>query len=513
MTEHSEQSFAPHAEAPQVLIYGDCEHRELTKTIWLALSNRKIEIITALSHDDILHHAKQCALMVIVTHTTDDQTHKTIRICADDPDVTANIIALTDEVDSHQRIKIMTNGYDSVLDIAMVGNADIHTVLTNRIAKGVQAQQSRVMQDEFARIKAALTASPDAMIVFDSQDRLFFASEHYKIAYPRSAPYLVPGIGRMEAFEMCSAEQNVKPGDSRYEVMKNFWKEHDGSIEFRLDDGRYWRVTAKSLPQGQGSVVTTTNITDYVRQQKKLVEKTDELARTLTREQEASAIQKQFLNMVSHEFRTPLSIIDGNAQILIRRELKAAPDSAHKRLETIRSGVARLTETMDRILSEGAMDNGQMKLVPQSLNIKNEILSLCRDYTELSASVKLHYDLQDLPERLMIDRVVFRHILGNLLSNAIKFSGSRPVIHVGAAFESGTLRLFVKDNGPGIPEKEQGLVFDRFYRAPEAKDIPGTGIGLSLVRELAALHGGKVSIENSSESGTEFSVKISCRPG
>jgi signal transduction histidine kinase len=367
---------------------------------------------------------------------------------------------------------------------------------------------NRAQHQEYKRFRAALAASPDAFIVFDQNKKVVFVSEHYKRVYPDHTDVLTPGTPVEKAYESLSSTQNVFEDSEVYDEFREFWTTLSGQIEFTLDDGRTWRVTAAELPDQQGYIVTTTDITDYLDNQKLLEEKSEALEMALVQEKEASEIQKQFINMVSHEFRTPLTIIDGNAQIIQKRADQMDQEQINKKVKSIRSAVSRLIYMMDGILSSNMLSSGNMELMPENLDVKALVSELAEEQEQLSPSLEINLHMETLPESLLLDKKVMTLILTNLISNAIKFSDQNPRINIYGDARDDMFVLKVEDQGIGIPEGELSKIFDRYYRSSISENVTGSGIGLNLVKGLVELHGGSVEVDSKQGQGSSFTVKI-----
>ncbi len=491
---------------PYVLLYGDDDNQTVTKEVWSQLARLEQRVVKAETLEDLENLATGAVLICIVIESEDDPNTGLASHLHSDARVVADIIALTHAEDVSNRIKIMAKGFDAIFNLEFMEYPDFDRILEQKVTNGFTSLENRIQQEEYMRFKAALSASVDAFIVSDEHNRIFFVSEHYRRAYPLSGNKLERGLAVLDAFDMCSAEQGVYPGDPRYQTLREFWETLDGEIEFTLDDGRVWRMKAGKLPGNQGSIVTTSDITHYKRQQ-------GELAEALEKEQEASAIQQQFINMVSHEFRTPLSIIDGNAQLLSRRAGTSDENTIRKQTRIIRSAVSRLVNMMEGVLSSNMLKIGKLALCLEPTDLHKMLDDLCEEYRTLSNSIVLNYDLDDLPsDDIELDRKLITLVISNLLSNAVKFSGEQPVITIKAWKESAAgndqLMITVEDNGMGIPEDERDKVFERYYRTASASGIPGTGIGLNLSREIIAMHDGGIDIETAAAGGTKFVITL-----
>lgn len=492
-----------------VLVYGDNADKEASKLVWsiLAACDIKIENINN------IQELKDKSLDSILTFIVIEDNFQNNEICSflkETPDLIGAVFGLAYEADTDRRVQLMAAGFDAIFNRHMVQSPDFKTIILGKIEKARIHQTNRIMQEEYRRFRAALTASPDALIVFDNERRIFFVSEHYKRAYPNIADRLVRGVPVAEAFELARQEEGITLDDPRYNLLKNFWENLSGQIEFMSDIGRYkgrtWRLKAAQLMDGQGTIVTTTDVTDIQRRKQEIEETSRQLAESLQKEQEASALQKQFIGMVSHEFRTPLAIIDGHAQVILRRDLDM--DSIRDRAKTIRSAVSRLVHMMESILSSNILKTGRMDPDPEKFNLGDLIQELCEEQAELAKTHAITWDTAKIQNPVTLDRKMMTLILTNLISNAVKFTKESPKITVRAMTEGNEITIEVIDNGIGIPEEELGKVFERYYRASTSTGIPGTGIGLNLVQDLLHLQKGRIGVESRVGVGTRFTINL-----
>ncbi len=239
-----------------------------------------------------------------------------------------------------------------------------------------------------------------------------------------------------------------------------------------------------------------------------------DLRRALNAEKELSGRQRQFVSMVGHEFRTPLAIIDGNAQRILRRRDKITPDGLTSAVEKIRTAVVRLTELMESVLSAARLEAGAIKFEPRASSPKSMILEIAANHQEVNPRYKLMMDVDRLQDQFVMDDKLIRQVVSNLVSNAIKYSpeGSRVWIS-GAPTADGGLSISVRDEGVGIPASELDRVFERFFRASTSTGIAGTGIGLNMAKTLVEMHGGTVELASQEGQGTTFYIKLPCRAG
>ncbi|QQG37413.1 MAG: PAS-domain containing protein [Micavibrio aeruginosavorus] len=480
----------------------------MSKAMWSIIAGHDIRFVWAKNRDDLYHEAVQAALIVMTAVAPGDENCAIAHTLAANPRITADLMAFAPNASVEERIRFLAHGFDYAFNNDFMKVPEFRKVLLQKIERGRLRWETRVLEEEYRRFRASLSASPDAFIVIDENNRLFFVSHHYRRAYPRSAARMVRGMPVMEAFDMACEEQGVSIKDPRYAAMRRFWERLEGTQEFDIGNGRVWRMKAAKLDDGQGTIVTTTDITHYLNQQRELQEAKQELEKALASEQEASALQKQFVNMVSHEFRTPLTIIDGHAQILHRKADEISAEDIRKRSKTIRSAVSRLISMMEGVLSSNMLKTGKLEIIPEPVDIRQFAADLCEDHAELAKDHRIDLDCNALPAKVNVDKKILSLILTNLLSNAIKYTKDSPYIVVKLSLTDNWLSIRVKDNGIGIPYDELPQVFERYFRASTATGIPGTGIGLSLVKDLVALYQGSLEVNSDVGKGTEFLIRL-----
>jgi signal transduction histidine kinase len=354
----------------------------------------------------------------------------------------------------------------------------------------------------------SLAVSRDAYVVFGPDQTLQFASDSYRKTYNRGEDRLVAGMPGSRVFQMLVDEIGVHQDMPIYKLMKDFWTQRSGQIEVVVDNDMVLRLQAMVLVNGQDVMVSVTDITLYCQQQGNLATKTMELEAALAKEREASSLQQQFISMVSHEFRTPLSIIDGNAQLLERHILKGDMESMGKRIRTIRSAVSRVVQMMEGILSSNLLRSGTLNIHRTPFNLATMLEQMIAEQREMTPSNVIDFVTENLPETVNLDQKLVGLIATNLLGNAVKYGGKNPHVLVQVIGYEDTISLIVADNGVGIPEEEKYRIFDRFYRASTSTGVSGTGIGLSLVRELVDLHGGKIDVQSIVGQGSKFTVSL-----
>jgi PAS domain S-box-containing protein len=279
-----------------------------------------------------------------------------------------------------------------------------------------------------------------------------------------------------------------------------------------LEDIHDRRIALQALMESE------CNLLEHRAKLEKLVEvrtaeveqKNTELARLLQHEREVNVLQRRFVAMVSHEFRTPLTIIDAAAQRLSRLKQPPTPEYLAEKSIQIKGSVARMVELMESILAAGRLETG-IALVNKAPSSLRDLIEGCASRRqELSRSHRIHIDLEDMPDLLEIDIEAMDRVFTNLFSNAVKYAPGAPDIYVRSWREEGILSISVKDSGVGMNEEDIPRLFEPYFRAQSATGIAGTGIGLNIVREVIELHDGKISVESRLGHGSTFTVCLPC---
>ena len=218
-----------------------------------------------------------------------------------------------------------------------------------------------------------------------------------------------------------------------------------------------------------------------------------------------------FFSNVSHEFRTPLTLMLGPLEDELAEDIDPLPPGRHERLETVHRNSLRLLKLVNTLLDFSRIEAGRIQATYAPIDLAaytTELASVFRSAIE-KAGLTLTVDCPPLPETVYVDREMWEKVVLNLLSNAFKhtFTGG---ITVTLTWRGDHAELSVADTGVGIPDAERTRLFERFYRVKgtRSRTHEGTGIGLALVQELAGLHGGSVSVQSEEGQGSTFSVTV-----
>src|SRR5579872_2821376 len=218
-----------------------------------------------------------------------------------------------------------------------------------------------------------------------------------------------------------------------------------------------------------------------------------------------------FFNNVSHEFRTPLTLMLGPLQDLLARSQTHLTPTAKEQIELANHNGARLLRLVNTLLDFSRIEAGRVHAVYQATDLAGvtaELASVFRSATD-KAGLQLVVDCPRLDEPVYVDRDMWEKIVLNLISNAFKFTFDGEIV-VSLARVGDFAELRVRDTGVGIPPEEIPRLFERFHRVPNTRSrtYEGTGIGLALVQELVKLHGGLIRVESTLGQGSTFVVSI-----
>ncbi|WP_343730973.1 PAS domain-containing sensor histidine kinase [Duganella sp.] len=228
------------------------------------------------------------------------------------------------------------------------------------------------------------------------------------------------------------------------------------------------------------------------------------VVRDLTARRELAQQQKQFASMLSHEFRTPLSTIDGAVQ---RLEMTGAhhDEGTRKRYRKIQTAVDRMLAMLDEYLSPERMASIGRARQPNEINPSTLLQTAAEQARARRAQVTV--ETSGLPQWMRCDPAGMRLCLEILLDNAIKYTNDEiPIELVGRIATEGGVEFLVRDHGAGIAAAELPHVFEKAYRGSNAAGVAGSGLGLYMARAIVDVHGGTVSARNVSENGMEFRI-------
>ncbi|MBV8353571.1 MAG: PAS domain S-box protein, partial [Verrucomicrobia bacterium] len=234
-----------------------------------------------------------------------------------------------------------------------------------------------------------------------------------------------------------------------------------------------------------------------------------ELVRTLAREKELGQLRSKFVSMVSHEFRTPLGIIQSSAEILEDYLDRLEPAEREDHLRSIRNNTRRMALIMEEVLLIGSFDAGKMEFKPAPLDLPSFVRKLVDEVLSATGQrCPIELSIPGIPGEIQADDRLLRHIFTNLLTNAVKYSDAGRPVQFEIRRSDGEIVCTIRDQGIGIPEADREWLFNAFHRGHNVDERPGTGLGLVIVKRCVDLHGGKIAVVSKVGEGTTVSVRL-----
>jgi signal transduction histidine kinase len=257
-------------------------------------------------------------------------------------------------------------------------------------------------------------------------------------------------------------------------------------------------------------VVFRNNAVDLAQNRHTLAEQAAKLQEKLAEEQRLTLLQRNFVSMASHEFRTPLAIIDGHAQRFISMRDRLTADELTQRARKVRSTVSRLTQLIDNLIASARLIDGRIELNyhPTQVDLCELVREICHLQRELTPDAQIVDRLAPQPLMVYADAGLLSQVFGNLLSNAVKYSPGAGLIQVTVVKQGAQISVAIEDRGIGIPESEREQVFERYYRGSNTSGIVGSGVGLYLVSTIVELHHGSVALRSREGEGSRFTVQL-----
>jgi len=230
---------------------------------------------------------------------------------------------------------------------------------------------------------------------------------------------------------------------------------------------------------------------------------------TLEAERELVGLKARFVSLVSHEFRTPLGIIMSAVELLRNYRDRLPAEKQHELLEDIFGSTRRMSSLMEQVLLLGRVDAGKIAMQPVPVDLP-DLLARIADEQRSAAGGRCPIVVTaggDLAGA-RADVGLLRHIVSNLVSNAVKYSPAGSDVRVAVRRDAGTAVLEIADRGIGIPEADQARLFEAFHRAANVGEIPGSGLGLLIVKRCVDLQGGRIALRSRVGEGTTFEVAL-----
>ncbi|QRM90800.1 PAS domain S-box protein [Lacinutrix sp. WUR7] len=296
------------------------------------------------------------------------------------------------------------------------------------------------------------------------------------------------------------------PDDVKEKVKRNVLKTFQGEhCSFEVEyQNRTYLINSTPLYDAENKINQVLMVHHNITHQK---ETELEMLNTLKKERELSELKSRFISMASHEFRTPLSAILSSAILIEKQNEPGKEDKRIGYVTKIRSNVKNLVVILNDFLSLGKLQEGKVIAHPESFNLIDFSKSLIEEMEDIKKEDQIiNLQCEHSSIKVFLDSKLLKHILYNLVSNAIKYSEEQQEINIKIAIKNQLVCIDIKDKGIGIPAEDQDHLFQRFYRANNASNIQGTGLGLNIVKQYTELMGGTITFKSEINKGSTFSI-------
>lgn len=378
-------------------------------------------------------------------------------------------------------------------------------------ASDVTEMHERELADELHRLQVIFTrAEQIALALYDAQTaRLLLATPRYSnvVAHLRR---LRPESLSGDSWQATSFL--TEPGDAAavwYQVLQNYTTEHRPEVRQTIE-GRetVWNVTVTPVMDVEQAqrvnyvLVSAIEITDQVRARQE--------------QERLHQLRDEFLSLASHELRTPVTVIKGNAQVLqraLRRQGETVP-LVDRTLGQIEQQATQINQLITELMDVAHLRSNQFELHREpGVDLVALAQRVVEQYQVMTTDHSIHLEAGEPSITGEFDISRLERVLNNLLENAVRYSPAGTEVAVSIRREGDEAVIAVHDQGKGISPEEQKHIFERFYRGNATRHGEGLGLGLYIVNEIVSHHGGRLTLESAPGRGTTFTVRLPLTPG
>jgi PAS domain S-box-containing protein len=392
----------------------------------------------------------------------------------------------------------------------VVGSLGIHNDITERKKEEIQRlellkqveQSNQNLLDNQIKLRAVINSALDAVITI---------GEDGIVLEWNAQAYEIFGFTAKETIGKRLSELIIPEeyAEAHERGMKHFLKTGEGPVlQKRIEitgkhkKGHHFNVELSISPiKLEEGYIFSAFVRDITLKKKA----EEDMAKALEKQRELNELRSRLISITSHEFRTPLTTIKSNVD-LMQHKIESGinePQKLHKNFMRLHSEIARLNHIMSDILLVGRLESGKMPFNPKAYRyhtLIEEILE--QDFKPWQD--RINYSCTGKAQLVNLDVNMYRHVVGNLISNAIKYSDAEVGVEV--EYTNKEVHFRVKDKGIGIPKAEHERLFESFFRASNAEVKPGTGLGLTLVKQFSDIHQAQLKVQSEQNKGSTFTV-------
>ncbi|MEQ8676131.1 MAG: PAS domain S-box protein [Aggregatilineales bacterium] len=386
---------------------------------------------------------------------------------------------------------------------------------TAELREEVQRRQQAEVELKHERdlLQNMMLTSPSGIILVDLEGRVRFASQHVNTILKVEREILLDESFLNEHWKIYTLYGDLITRDDhpRRQVIKKKSPLYDQEMILEKENGEKLILSMNLAPilnddnEVSEIVISLNNIT---------LQKEWEtgLKSALEKERQLNMLKSQFISTITHEFKTPLTIIGTSSYLLRAKADTISREDQHKRIDRIEEQVKRLNKMVDNIVELNRTGSFDYLLQLEEINLEECINGIVEDIrVAYEDRVKIIATFALSQTDCLLDGTLLNQIISNLLSNAVKYSDLGGTVFINSTCESESLRISVSDNGIGIPKDDQQYLFNDFFRATNVENRPGIGFGLTVVRQAVKVLGGELDFESQEGVGTTFTVTLPMR--
>ena len=230
----------------------------------------------------------------------------------------------------------------------------------------------------------------------------------------------------------------------------------------------------------------------------------------IVKQKRLSELQRDFINNMTHEFKTPISSIKIAADVLSKDEMIQADPRLSNYSKIIKEQNQRLNNQVEKVLNIARLEKDNLKLKKENFDLITELQNIVENEKIKLKDGQLTYDLPNGNLEINADKLHFTNVISNIIDNAVKYSKEEPEVHVALSQRGNKIKISISDKGIGIPKEQIKEVFDKFYRVStgDVHDVKGFGLGLFYVKNISQAHGWIPKLESELGKGTTFTLDI-----
>lgn len=327
-------------------------------------------------------------------------------------------------------------------------------------------------------------------------------------------PSLAKFFGQREEINKCNIrcfldQCNEEERDrlSEFLTLEVSQEKHGDFILMDMNHNQKWfKIDIYPIKSIDGDVIRQVGIATDI---STMIEAQEALKKSLEIEKKVGELKTRFVSMASHEFKTPLASIIMASETIQNFRSRFTDQDYDKYLDRIKRNTVHLSAMINNVLNLSKMESGNIQITPERIAVNEFIGKWLSGYQENHpVNHKIFLELPENETYVNVDRQHLLHAMDNLFSNGMKYSPRNSEIEIGVRTHSGYLTISVSDHGIGIPEKDRNTMFSPFFRASNSGSVHGTGLGLSMVKQMVEQNGGKIWFESREGEGTVFYVEF-----